>query len=83
MATIRLDDKEILTMAKTATDVNETQLFRRTALIDLPVQTFRSAPKVKPNPFTGLPQTDPYKREHHLVDAAPETVKEATESNPI
>jgi hypothetical protein len=62
-------------------DVKTTQAFRKTALIDLPVPTFKSSPKVRPNPFTGLPQTDAYAREHHLVEEAPETVLDATKSN--
>lgn len=69
--------------APTSNDVNATQGFRRTALIDKPVQTFRSSPKIIPNPFTGLPQRDAYDREHHVVHEPPETVAEATQTNPI
>ena len=62
-------------------DVKTTQAFRKTALIDLPVQTFKPSPKVRPNPFVGVPQTDEYARKHHLVAEAPDTVLEATKSN--
>ncbi len=67
----------------TSADVNATQSFKKTALIDLPVPTFKSAPRVKPNPFTGLPLTGKYDQAHHVVPEAPDTVKEATESNPV
>jgi hypothetical protein len=70
-------------MAITSNDVNTKKLFKSTPLIDKPVPTFKAAPAVKPNPFTGLPQTDAYKRDHHIVDAAPNTVLEATETNPV
>lgn len=70
-------------MAITSTDVNETQKFRSTPLIDKPVPTFRPSPKVRPNPFTGLPQVGTYEREHNVVNEPPDTVLEATKSNPI
>lgn len=70
-------------MAITSNDVNTKKLFKSTPLIDKPVQTFKSAPAVHPNPFTGLPQTDAYKRAHHIVDEAPDTVLEGTRTNPV
>lgn len=69
--------------APTENDVNETQSFRSTQLIDRPVQTFRPSPAIRPNPFTGLGQTDPYNKKHNLVNEAPETMLEASRTNPI
>lgn len=70
-------------MAITSSDVNTSKTFRKTALIDKPVQTFKSAPRISPNPYTGLPLTGPYDQAHHIVPEAPDTVAEATESNPL
>lgn len=71
-------------MALTGTDVNETQAFKQTALIDQPVPTFKASPKIVPNPFTGLPQRDAYAREHHIVnEPGVDTVLEATRTNPV
>jgi hypothetical protein len=67
----------------TATDVNETQKFTATKVVVEPRPTFKSAPKVRPNPFTGLPLTGSYAQKHHTVGEAPETVKDATQSNPV
>lgn len=69
--------------APTPTEVNETQSFRSTALIDRPVPTFRPSPKITPNPFTGLPLSPGYDAEHHVVHEAPDTVAEATRTNPL
>ncbi len=66
-------------MAVTSSTVNANSVFKKTKLVDRPVQTMKSAPKIRPNPFTGLGQTDAYNKKHHLVDTPPTTVKEATE----
>ena len=65
--------------APTPTDVNNTQVFKGKAFKPEPYQTFNSAPKVRPNPFTGLGQTDAYAKKHHVVEAPPTTVQEATQ----
>jgi len=70
-------------MAISSSDVNTSKTFRKTALIDKPVQTFKSAPKISPNPYTGLPLTGAYDKEHHVVPEAPETVADATSVNPL
>jgi hypothetical protein len=62
--------------------VNAGKVFRSTPLLEREVPTFKSAPAIKPNPYTGLPQTNSYAARHHLVAAAPETVLEATRVNP-
>lgn len=69
--------------APTSSDVNAGKVFRKTALLEQPLPTFKSAPNVKPNPFVGIPQTDEYARKHHLVGTPPDTVLEATRQNPI
>jgi hypothetical protein len=70
-------------MALSGTDVNTTQKFGKTKLIDKPLQTYKASPKVRPNPFTGKGQTDAYAKKHHLSSTPPTTVAEATETNPI
>jgi hypothetical protein len=70
-------------MAITPTTVNSSKGFKKTKLIDRPVQSFKSAPNIKPNPYTGKGQTDAYARKHHLSATPPTTVLAATEVNPI
>jgi hypothetical protein len=69
--------------APDANAVNAGKVFRQTPLLEREVPTFKSAPAISPNPFTGLGQTDPYAKAHHLVGEAPTTVLEATRVNPV
>ena len=66
-------------MAINQGNVDATEVFKKVPLLDKPVKEMRKVPAPKPNPFTGLGQTDKYARDHHLVGTPPLTVKEATE----
>jgi hypothetical protein len=39
----------------TETDVNEKQVFKKVPVKVMPYETVKSAPPLKPNPFTALP----------------------------
>ena len=66
-------------MAITDAEINESQVFKSTKLIDLPVREPKVLGALRPNPFTGLGQTSAYNKEHHLVEVPPATVAEATD----
>jgi hypothetical protein len=67
-------------MAVSQSDVNASQVFKKVPTVDRPVQTFKTAPKISPNPFTGLGVKDAYAKKHHILPTPPATVKEATEA---
>jgi hypothetical protein len=67
-------------MAITEAQINESQVFKPTALIDLPVKEPKKVPTPRPNPFTGKGQTDAFAKKHHLVGTPPATVAEATQN---
>ena len=66
-------------MAITDEQINTTQKFKRTALVDLPVKEPKVLGRMTPNPFTGLPLRPGYNAEHHIVEVAPATVADATQ----
>jgi hypothetical protein len=67
-------------MAITENDINTTQGFKKTALVDLPVREPRKVPRVRPNPFVQKEKVTAYDRKHHTVIEPPETVAEAIQS---
>jgi hypothetical protein len=67
-------------MAITESQINESQTFDRTPLVDLPVKEPRKVPRVRPNPFVQKEKANAFDRKHHTVVEPPSTVQDAIQS---